>query len=114
MAGTLQTEHSKVIAVVDAVYLEERQQVLYVGTVAQGSSWGLVGQPVEAVGSLQDGSGPVGQQAQQLSFTAALDSLESGQRPHCTCIPHVCHHGLHMLQLLSVVKMSCFERNVKF
>jgi len=66
-------------------YLEEGQQVLDVGTVAQGSAWGLVRQPVEVLGCLQDGAGFVTQQAQQLGFTAALDCLKGCQRPNCTC-----------------------------
>lgn len=68
-------------------YLEEGQQVLDVGAVAQGSSGGLVGQPVEVLGSGEDGSGPVGQQAQQVGLTAGLHRLEPCQSPHCSCTP---------------------------
>ena len=67
------------------VYLEEGQQVLDVGTVAQGSAGGLVRQPVEVLGCAHDGSGSVGQQAQQLPLTASLNCLEPCQSPHCTC-----------------------------
>ncbi len=66
-------------------YLEKGQQVLDVGAVAQGSAWGLVRQPVEVLGCLQDGAGFVSQQAQQLGFAAALDCLKGCQRPNCTC-----------------------------
>lgn len=67
-------------------YLEEGQEVLYVGAVAQSSAGGLLRQPVEVLGCGQDGSSPIGQQAQQLGLTAGQHRLEACHCPHCTCI----------------------------
>lgn len=66
-------------------HLEEGQQVLYVGTVAQGSAGGLLRQPVDLLCCAEHGAGPVAQQAQQLPLTAALHCLHSCQSAHCTC-----------------------------
>ena len=73
------------ICCTECEHLEEGQQVLYVGTVAQSSAGGLVRQPVEVLGCAQDGGGSGGQQAQQLPLTAPLHGLEPCQSPHCTC-----------------------------
>ena len=85
-------------------HLEEGQQVLYIGTVAQGSAGGLVRQPVEVLGCAQDGSGSGGQQAQQLPLTAPLHGLEPCQSPHCTCST--------LKQINSADRHNCLEHNL--
>ena len=78
--------------------LEKRQQVLDVGAVAQSGARGLVWEPVEVPGRLQDGSSAVCQQLQQAGFTAGLQALEACQGSHCTCIA-------------ATAVMQCFHSN---
>lgn len=74
--------------------LEEGQEVLNVGTVAQGSARGLVWQPVQVLGWLQDAGAALCQQLQQPRLTAALQALKSCQRPYRTCTVKSCRIDL--------------------